>query len=295
MFIEPFLKYLELERNYSEHTVTAYKKDLAQLIEFLELEGVDTIKDINYSILRGWIAFLLEDGVSARTVNRKMSSIKAFFKYQRKVGAIDLDPTILHRSLKAEKKLEIPFSELEVRSLLDVSIDTSDFTAVRNQLIIELLYVTGMRRMELIALIKSDLDLSNRQIKVSGKGNKERIVPLLSNVSKRIIQYVILRNTIAIPGVQELFITDKGLKLYPNFVYRVIKSYFSKVSLKVKISPHIIRHSFATHLLDHGADLVAVKELLGHSSLASTQVYTHMSVEALKGVYGKAHPRSRKN
>lgn len=294
MFIEPFIDYLKLERNYSDHTITAYKKDLLQFVGYLELEEVHDLKEVNYSIIRGWIAFLLEEGVTARSVNRKMSSIKAFFKYQRVVGNLTLDPTVLHKSLKTDKKLEIPFSQKEVLSLLDAQVDLQDFTELRNQLMIELLYVTGMRRMELIQLRLQDVDVFKGQIKVKGKGSKERIVPLLDNVSNRLKHYIELRNQRADFKVQELFITDNGMKLYPNFVYRVIKSYFSKVSLKVKISPHIIRHSFATHLLDNGADLIAVKELLGHASLASTQVYTHMSVDALKGVYGKAHPRSIK-
>lgn len=294
MFIEPFIDYLKLERNYSDHTITAYKKDLLQFVEYLELEEVHDLKEVNYSIIRGWIAFLLEEGVTARSVNRKMSSIKAFFKYQRVVGNLTLDPTVLHKSLKTDKKLEIPFSQKEVLSLLDAQVDLQDFTELRNQLMIELLYVTGMRRMELIQLRLQDVDVFKGQIKVKGKGSKERIVPLLDNVSNRLKHYIELRNQRTDFMVQELFITDNGMKLYPNFVYRVIKSYFSKVSLKVKISPHIIRHSFATHLLDNGADLIAVKELLGHASLASTQVYTHMSVDALKGVYGKAHPRSIK-
>lgn len=294
MFIEPFIDYLKLERNYSDHTITAYKKDLLQFVGYLELEEVHDLKEVNYSIIRGWIAFLLEEGVTARSVNRKMSSIKAFFKYQRVVGNLTLDPTVLHKSLKTDKKLEIPFSQKEVLSLLDAQVDLQDFTELRNQLMIELLYVTGMRRMELIQLRLQDVDVFKGQIKVKGKGSKERIVPLLDNVSNRLKHYIELRNQRTDFKVQELFITDNGMKLYPNFVYRVIKSYFSKVSLKVKISPHIIRHSFATHLLDNGADLIAVKELLGHASLASTQVYTHMSVDALKGVYGKAHPRSIK-
>lgn len=294
MFIEPFIDYLKLERNYSDHTITAYKKDLLQFVGYLELEEVHDLKEVNYSIIRGWIAFLLEEGVTARSVNRKMSSIKAFFKYQRVVGNLTLDPTVLHKSLKTDKKLEIPFSQKEVLSLLDAQVDLQDFTELRNQLMIELLYVTGMRRMELIQLRLQDVDVFKGQIKVKGKGSKERIVPLLDNVSNRLKHYIELRNQRTDFMVQELFITDNGMKLYPNFVYRVIKSYFSKVSLKVKISPHIIRHSFATHLLDNGADLIAVKELLGHASLASTQVYTHMSVDALKGVYGKAHPRSIK-
>lgn len=294
MHIDQFLDYLKLERNYSEFTIAAYSNDLRQFQEYLALEEVPSIKEVNYSIIRGWIAFLLEDGVSSRSVNRKMSSIKAFFKFLRIVGELEKDPTVLHKSLKTDKKLEVPFSKSEVLKLLEVDIEASDFTAMRNQLIIELLYVTGMRRMELIGLKISDVNLYNNIIKIEGKGSKQRLVPLLSHVAQRVEMYISMRAAFANHKVDELLITDHGAKLYPNFVYRVIKSYFSKVSLKVKASPHILRHSFATHLLDSGADLIAVKELLGHASLASTQVYTHMSVEALKGVYGKAHPRSTK-
>jgi integrase/recombinase XerC len=295
MFIKPFLDYLQLERNYSDHTINAYRRDLEQFVEFLRIEEIEADEHVNYSIIRGWIAFLLENGISGRSVNRKISSVKAYFKFQRKNGIVESDPTSLHKSLKTDGKLEIPFSQLEVRNLLDTNHATDDFKSIRDYLIIELLYVTGMRRMEIIGLKVMDLDVSKQQVKINGKGGKQRIVPLLEQVFLKLQDYLELRKEWVSHGVEALFVTDKGLKLYPNFVYRIIKSYFSKVSLKVKISPHILRHSFATHLLDNGADLIAVKELLGHASLASTQVYTHMSMDALRGVYGKAHPRANKN
>ncbi|MGB5981214.1 MAG: tyrosine-type recombinase/integrase [Nonlabens sp.] len=295
MHIDSFIQYLSFEKNYSRHTVEAYERDVKQFFEFLKLEAVDSIGSVNYSIIRGWIAFLLEEGVSKRTANRKIASIKSFYKFLQVQGVIETNPLNLHKSLKESRKIEVPFSVDEIRNLLDAEVDSNDFSSVRDQLIIELFYVTGMRRSELIELKVTDLNFSTGTISIIGKRNKERKVPLLKSVSSHLKDYLVLRILIAPPETKQLLLTNKGTKMYPNFVYRVIKSYFSTVSLKVKISPHILRHSFATHLLNNGADLISVKELLGHASLASTQVYTHMGIQSLKDVYGKTHPRSNKN
>ena len=294
MHIESYIEYLQLEKNYSSHTIQAYKKDLVQFNSFLEDESVASVFDVNYSLIRSWVTSLLENGDTHRTVNRKMSAIKSYFKFLLKIGRISINPADSFKSLKVAKKIQVPFSTEEVLKLLDSSYDTDDFEQSRDFLIIELFYATGIRREELINLKVPDVDLISNQIKVTGKRNKQRIIPLVSSIKDHVEKYLSLRDQFVEMTTYELFITSKGIKVYPSLVYRVIKSYFSKVSLKVKISPHVLRHTFATHLLDHGADLNAVKELLGHTSLSSTQIYTHSSMATLKGVYGDAHPRSKK-
>ncbi len=294
MHLDEFIDYLSLEKNYSVHTVAAYKSDLMQFFEFLEIEAVESPLLVNYSIIRGWIATLLEEEFSKRTANRKIASIKAYYKFLLGQSLIEVNPLSSHRGLKEDRQVEVPFSEEEVRSLLDAEVNENDFQALRDRIIIELLYVTGMRRSEIINLKIQDVDFSGKMIKVLGKRSKERKIPLLENVAEHLRRYLDLRSTVVQSDIPEMLVTDKGLKMYPNFVYRKIKSYFRSISLKVKVSPHILRHSFATHLLNNGADLVSVKELLGHSSLSSTQVYTHMGMQGLKEVYGKAHPRANK-
>lgn len=294
MDLTSYIEYLQLEKNYSPHTILAYEKDLNQFNSFLKEEGVLEVNEVNYSLIRGWVTSLLENGSSHRTVNRKMSSLKSYFKFLLKVGEITSSPAASYKSLKVSKKIQIPFSTEEVLKLLDASFDTNSFVESRDFLIIELFYATGIRREELINIKLKDVDVAGNTIKVLGKRNKERILPLVYSIKGHIEQYIVLRQSVAQPLTDELFTTSKGVKMYPSLVYRVIKSYFSRVSLKVKISPHVLRHTFATHLLDRGADLNAVKELLGHASLSSTQIYTHSSMATLKGVYANAHPRSKK-
>lgn len=289
-----YLEYLQFEKNYSSHTVYAYEKDLNQFKTFLSNEGVLNLKEVNYSLIRGWITSLLENGDTSRTVNRKMSSLKSYYGFMLRIGEITVSPAAAFKSLKVSKTIQVPFSTEEVLKLLDTSYNTRNFEESRDFLMIELFYATGIRREELINIKLNDISLESQTIKVLGKRNKERIVPLVSSIIKHISQYLVLRDEFAVPNIEELFITTKGKKIYPSLVYRVIKSYFSKVSMKVKISPHVLRHTFATHLLDHGADLNVVKELLGHASLSSTQIYTHSSMATLKGVYGRSHPRTKK-
>ncbi len=295
MSLQSFFDYLSFEKKYSRHTVVAYKKDLEQMKSFLKEEYDIEIENASYPLIRTWLSNLLDDDLSTRTINRKVASLKSYYKFLLLTGQIDFHPLSQHKSLKVAINVQIPFSKKEVQQILDNSYDSSDFETTRDLLLIELFYVTGMRREELINLKLQDISLSTRSIKVMGKRNKERIIPLLYSISNKLESYLVLRDLINVNGFNELFLTGKGHKLYPVLVYRIIKSYFSKVSEKVKTSPHILRHSFATHLLDEGADLNAVKELLGHASLASTQVYTHSSMKMLKGVYKNAHPRSKKD
>jgi integrase/recombinase XerC len=291
-----FIDYLSLEKNYSPHTITAYKKDLERFAQFARDEyGYKGIEEVNYSIIRSWVVVLVNNGISNRTVNRKISSLKSYFRFLLKTSQIEINPLVGHKSLKTSKKIQIPFSELEIETVLH-SIETdANYTGIRDRLIVELFYSTGIRRAELVGLKILDVSLEGKTLKVLGKRNKERIIPLLPSVIATIKKYLPLRaKEVSITDSDWLFLSNKGNKIYETLVYRIINVYFSKASEKVKKSPHMLRHSFATHLVNEGADINAVKELLGHSSLASTQVYTNNSISKLKEVYKKAHPRNSK-
>ncbi len=296
MSLSAFISYLELEKNYSKNTILAYQKDIESFAGFCK-EHHDTVnlEDVSYPLIRSWIVDLSDQGVSNRTINRKISSLQAYYKFLLKIGEMTVSPLVKHRALKIEKKIEVPFSEKEMESVLSEIPFEDDFEGERDKLIIELLYATGMRRTELVNLKIQDLDLAGHQLKVLGKRNKERIIPLLHTTVRQINTYLDKRSELqSRSDTSYLLLTKDGLKIYETLVYRTINKYFSLVSPKVKKSPHILRHTFATHLLNRGADLNSVKELLGHSSLASTQVYTHNSIAELKKVHRKAHPRNKK-
>lgn len=255
----------------------------------------DTIDKANYSQIRSWIVSLVDANVSNVSVNRKIASLKAFYKFLLKTKQIEASPLLKHNALKTAKKIQIPFSEKEVDEVLMHLQNPIGFEAIRDKLIIDLFYTTGMRRAELIQLKIADVNLSSHIVKVLGKRNKERIIPVLPVISSQLESYLFERSKLEnLINEDYFFLTNKGLKINESFVYRLINSYFSTVSEKVKKSPHILRHTFATHLLNNGADLNSVKELLGHSSLASTQVYTYSSLSELKKVYQDAHPRNSK-
>lgn len=292
MLITAFLKYLEHEKNYSKNTINAYRVDIIKFKEFCITEfNQNEIEEVHYNQIRTWIVFLVNKGVSNRSVNRKMSSLKTFYSFLQKIGEVELNPLAKHKALKVQKKIQTPFDEGEVGQVLKLLREGDDFESVRNRLIVELLYSTGVRRIELINIKEKDVDFTKQVIKVLGKRNKERFVVLLPSVLDTLNQYLRLKKENKLEGVEELLVTKKGVKIYETLVYRIINLYFSRVSTKAKKSPHILRHAFATHLLNNGASLNSVKELLGHSSLASTQVYTHNSLEQIKKVYNKAHPR----
>jgi len=295
MSINSFLNYLKYERKYSKHTITAYENDLVTFKSFYKKEyNCNNIDQVNYSEIRTWIVYLVNSGVSNRSINRKVSSLKSFYRFLQKTKVIEVSPLFKHKALKVLKQVQVPFSEKEILSVLQNLDKELDFESVRDKLIVELFYSTGIRRSELIHIKVSDIDYSNETVKVLGKRNKERFIPLLKSVLETLRNYMEFREVIN-TNQSYLFLTKKGKIIYDTLVYRVINNYFSKVSSKVKKSPHIIRHSFATHLLNEGADLNSVKELLGHSSLASTQVYTHSSMGKLKEIYNQAHPRGEKN
>ncbi|PCJ92651.1 MAG: integrase [Flavobacteriaceae bacterium] len=295
MALKAFISYLSLERNYSPHTVKAYQKDIQTFIDFCNAEyDVKNIDVVSYDIVRSWIVSLVNTVISNRSINRKVASLKAYYKFLMKIGEIEVSPLAKHKALKTSKKIEVPFSEIEMMNVLEQMSFANDFEGVRDKLMIDLFYTTGIRRAELINLKMLNVNLSSKTIKVLGKRNKERVLPLLSATHDLFVKFFHERKSIQnISDNDYVFILKSGNKMYETFVYRIINHYFSKVSSKVKKSPHILRHTFATHLLNKGADLNSVKELLGHSSLASTQVYTHNSIAELKKVHSVSHPRNR--
>ena len=295
--LQSFRDYLQLEKKYSPHTVNAYLNDI-NFFESFNKNQFDqkNIDQANYSQIRSWIVSLVDDDISNVSVNRKMQSLKAYYKFLLKTKQIEVSPMLKHKALKTPKTLQIPFSENELTAVLDQMQNPVGFEEIRDKLIIDLFYTTGIRRTELIHLKTANVNTSSLTIKVLGKRNKERILPLLPIVAQQLILFFNERTQLEkITDSDYFFLTKKGLKLNDSFVYRLINTYFSAVSEKVKRSPHILRHTFATHLLNNGADLNSVKELLGHSSLASTQIYTHSSLSELKKVYEESHPRNNNN
>jgi integrase/recombinase XerC len=291
---QAFYDYLEKEKNYSRHTLTAYWNDLLSFEEFLLESGADiSLQEVSYSYIRNWIVSMVGKNIGNRSINRKISSLRAFYKFLLRTKVIEVNPLQTHKPLKTAIKQQIPFSEKEIDDVLNIVEYPSDFGGMRDRLIIDLLYTTGMRRAELVGLTTASIDLDSMTVKVRGKRDKERILPLLSVIAEQLKNYLPARASL-VSDHDYLFVNDKGVKVTENFVYRIINNYFSQVSGKIKKSPHVLRHSYATHLLNNGADLNSVKELLGHSSLASTQVYTHSSLSELQKIYGKAHPRNQK-
>lgn len=294
MSIKKFIEYLQFEKKYSPHTISAYEKDLNDFSKFLNFRtSSDLINNANYAEIRSWIVILVEQGLSNRTVNRKISSLNSYFRFAQKTAQISKNPLAKHRSLKVDKKLQIPFSESEIDSAIE-SIDSSSFEGLRDKLVIELLYSTGIRRRELLNLEITSIDFVQHQLKVMGKRNKERFIPLLKSVMQTIHLYLEKRrDTFGKSADNYLILTSKGAPAYEAMINRITSTYFDRVSSKIKKSPHILRHSFATHLLNQGADINSVKELLGHSSLAATQVYTHNGIAELKEAYSNSHPRTK--
>jgi integrase/recombinase XerC len=294
--LQSFRDYLQLEKKYSPYTINAYLNDISFFESFNKNQfDQENIDQANYNQIRSWIVSLVDDNISNVSVNRKMQALKAYYKFLLKTKQIKVSPMLKHKALKTPKTLQIPFSENELTAVLNQMQNPVGFEEIRDKLIIDLFYTTGIRRTELIHLKISNVNTSNHTIKVLGKRNKERILPLLPIVEQQLILFFNERAQLEkVIDSDYFFLTKKGIKLNESFVYRLINTYFSAVSVKVKKSPHILRHTFATHLLNNGADLNSVKELLGHSSLASTQIYTHSSLLELKKVYENAHPRNQK-
>lgn len=293
---QAYADYLLKEKNYSLLTVRAYTNDVAAFEVFIKQydEGA-TLEEINYSHIRSWVVSLVDDGISNSSVNRKISSLKSFYKFLLRSKQVEMNPLVKHKSLKVAKKVQVPFTEKELNDVAEELVVAGEgFEGTRDRLIVELLYTTGIRRAELIGLKVTSYDRGSNTLKVLGKRNKERILPLLGCTVELLDEYVLLRKGLErITDTNVLILNVKGNKVSESFVYRLINCYFSVVSAKVKKSPHVLRHTFATHLLNNGADLNSVKELLGHASLSSTQVYTHSSLAELKKVHDGAHPRNR--
>lgn len=289
-----FIEHLRLELRVSEHTIKAYANDLRQFSDFVITSfEIEDISKAEGKHVRSWIVNMIEEGKSTRTVHRKLSTLKAFYKYLLRQEYIELDPMQKVVAPKMSKRLPVFIHQDHMEQLFDQIEFEQDYSGQRNLIILELLYGTGIRRSELIQLTLADIDFGNQVIKVEGKGGKQRLVPCTTHLQTVLKQYIKLRHT-AFPETDELalFLTDKGKVMYPKLVYNIVKKYLSLVTNIERKSPHVLRHTFATHLSDNGAELNAVKELLGHSSLASTQVYTHNSIEKLKRVYRQAHPKA---
>jgi len=293
MNLELFLSYLKYEKRYSTHTITAYENDLGQFVLFGKKLAEDFhVEEADYHLIREWVISLMNHGTLARSVNRKLSTLKTFYKFLMREGVIVKNPTEQVTMPKMAKKLPEFVQEKEINQLLDGPFFTDDFEGIRDKAVVSLFYGTGIRLSELVGIRFSDLNLSEKVVKVNGKRNKERLVPFPLEISTTLKDYIALRNELFPFSENILFLTGSGEPAYNKLIYRIVKRQLSLVTTIDKKSPHILRHSYATHLLNRGADLNAIKELLGHANLAATQVYTHTSFEQLKKVYKQAHPRA---
>ncbi|GAB1403898.1 MAG: tyrosine-type recombinase/integrase [Lentimicrobiaceae bacterium] len=291
-----FYLYLQNVKRCSAHTFAAYKADLIQFETYIQSTyGNISDTELTTPMVRSWLASMVESGLTPTSINRKLSSFKAYLNYLKKENIHPQGISSRVASLKKPVRLPVTISKSEMSNILGTpssSLDDLTFEERRDLMVMELLYCTGIRRTELLGLTLDDYDISGSTIKVSGKGNKQRIIPLLPHLSALLDEYIILRAGIALPGVKEIIVTNQGKKAYPVFIYRIVKHYLCNAGIKGRKSPHVLRHSFATHLLDEGAELNTIKELLGHASLAATQVYTHVGIERLKTIFKQAHPRA---
>jgi integrase/recombinase XerC len=288
MYLDKFRNYLEAEKKYSILTVNAYTKDLQEFIDFLESTGASFNKNIQYTFIRNWIVFLSKNKISPNSINRKISSLKAYFKFLVNIKEIKRSPLRNHTSLRTKSKVVNPLNETEMKEVFEL-FKTSEKELTRDSMIIDILYSTGLRRAELINLKKSDIYFDDQVIKVLGKRNKERLVPMLPGLVKKLKLY-----TKNIKEDSFLLQSNNGSKISPSTIYRVVNKYLRSISTKTKISPHVLRHTFATHILNNGADINSIKEILGHKSLASTQIYTKIKIPTIVNDYMKNHPRQKK-
>jgi integrase/recombinase XerC len=291
--IDSFLKYLQFEKRVSHHTLLAYKTDLQQFSTFIQSTFAEFKPGAaDYGMIRSWIINLVEGKIEALSVNRKIACLRSFYKFLLRQECISKDPMLKIKGLKTKKQLPSFVKEGDMIAILDDSDFNGGFRGVREKLVLELFYATGIRLSELISLKENQIDLRNQTIKVIGKRNKERVIPFSKGIVPIINEYISVRNKeIEVKEHGFLFVTDKGERCYPMLIYRSIKTYLKNTSTE-KQSPHVLRHTYATHLLNKGAEINAVKDLLGHSSLAATQVYTHNSMEKLKKVFDQAHPKA---
>lgn len=294
--IQPFLDYLRFQKRYSRHTVISYQNDLTSFFDFIALTyGEVQLTEISGSAVRSWLASLKEKGMESRTLNRKISALKSFFKFELKAGKIDTSPMGTVVSPKNKKRLPQYVDEKGTKVLFNYVEFEDNWKGRTDHLVMQLFYNTGMRQAELVGLKASQIDIANCQVKVLGKGNKERVIPISQELMRQLTSYMQEKKTQFAKFDEEfVLVNEKGIKLYPKYVYNTVKKYLSErdVTTIEKRSPHILRHTFATQLMNNGADINAVKELLGHSSLAATQVYTHNTIDKLKDIYKRAHPKA---
>lgn len=292
--IQPFLNYLKFEKRFSQHTIVSYQTDLVAFFDFMQLtyNGVEA-EQLSHIYIRSWLANLKDEGMTAKSINRKISTLRSFFKYQMKLGVIAQTPMTKINAPKNEKRLPRFIAKKDIDVLFNYVEFTNDWKGITNRLMFLIFYNTGMRLSELINLKEGNIDFYNQSIKVLGKGNKERIIPMSIKLAEEIKKYLLAKKArLNKPNPDVLLVGEKGKKLMPRSIYSSVKYYLGLVTTAEKKSPHILRHSFATHLTNNGADLNAIKELLGHSSLAATQVYTHNTIEKLKNIYKQAHPKA---
>lgn len=307
MTIDPFLVYLERVKRYSDLTVTAYQEDLGQFVKFCEkYERIEAFQEVTAKMVRRFEVGLMQGGLevggkegkeklkamTAKSVRRKLSSLRTFFRYQLREGLLTEDPTDTVVAPKLGKKLPVFVPDYKMDQLLDAHAGEGEFAEIRDRMVLMMAYYTGMRRSELVGLKLEDVDVSGRIVKVNGKGNKQRIVPMLEELAEEVCKYLGRREKVVKGKQDAFFVRDNGLPVYDKFIYRLVVKYLGEVTSASKRSPHVLRHSFATALLNNGACIEAIRELLGHSGLAATQVYTHNSFESLKRVYNQAHPRA---
>jgi integrase/recombinase XerC len=292
--VKSFLKYLQYEKRYSQHTITSYSTDLNQFEKFLTFHYPNTkIEEADHRIIREWLVFLMEENHNPKSINRKIASLRSYFKFLLKQELIDRDPSLKIRVLKSPKNIPQFVKEVDIIRILDEHEYEEGFAGIRDKLLLELLYGTGIRMSELIHMKENDINYYDESVKVLGKRNKERIIPLAKELIILIKKYNIEKRKIFNTNeIDYIIVTNNGSKCYPMMVYRTVKKYLDIFTTLDKRSPHILRHTFATHLLNKGAELNAVKDLLGHTSLAATQVYTHNSLEKLKKVFDQAHPKA---
>lgn len=291
--VEKYIDYLRYEKNYSSHTEISYYTDLIQFEDFAKTHYPEIdLKSADGDIVRAWIIFLMENKTSARSVNRKLSSLKSFYRFLQKTGQISISPLKKINGPKAKKPIPSFVNYADMERILDFENQSDDYESFRDKVILELFYVTGMRRAELIGLTDQDIDLYSGTIRVTGKRNKQRIIPISKNTIALIESYIEARNHNFENQTVAFFVKRDGKSIYPMLIHRVVSNHLKWIPTLAKASPHILRHSFATGMLNNGADINAVKELLGHSSLASTEIYTHTSFDELKKTYKKAHPRA---
>jgi integrase/recombinase XerC len=292
--VQYFIDYLKFQKRYSQHTIISYQTDLGAFFDFMEITfGEIALADIKPAFVRSWLASLKENGMEAKSINRKISSLKSFFKYQLKEQIVSVSPMATIISPKIKKRLPQFVEKADTDTLFSYVEFPDDWQGKTDKLLLQLLYGTGIRQAELISIKENQIDSYKKVIKVLGKGNKERIIPVSDELIAAIKEYSADKRKIFEQyEANVLLINEKGKKLYPKYVYNSVKKYLSKITTISKKSPHVLRHTFATHLMNNGADLNAVKELLGHSSLAATQIYTHNSIEKLKDIHKKAHPKA---